>query len=809
MTVAGIILFSAVILPGCGWREEIPGDWGSRFSWLSDPVEQRFPPADQALELPGFRVAGVHYWQGNWNYNFWTNLKVGRIDEDLRRIREHGFNTILLNLPWGYFQPAAFPPSYSQRAFEKLTAVMEAAAKRRLYVILRVGTHEMLPEGIQGRPYLASDLLLDERESEAYSDLFRETAKRSAGWDHLLFLFFSWEDISAHIIKSTRERESRLDYMRGAVVFHDYLRRVKLSHWNQLWQTNYGSLEEMPFPAYGSRAYGEFLKFADQRLMNGLLPTVAEAARRGSPDVRLSYEIRVDSAPIFSQGLEAEPDWFDHRHTWNLTPDYQVVSAYFNPYWGDSNQGGFVSAERAAERLNYLLDQIEESVVDKPVFFDQLNFVDSSPRFRLNSRLKGEEEIARFLELSLETLYHRSLGYAVWALRAFEVNSLYNSSFEDDLEGWETEDPNLLQVENEGERFLTLEPGSIIHQKSSLPLDFGDDPFDFRLMARSQDGGRLSIRFEVPHEWVWRVAAAEELSPTTSWKEYRARLSIAHNYRLTLESTGSTAVQVDELSLFNWVQRSSVLGQQGEMIGRRSEILRRTNRSWRQASGRIGLEAPWAWSQESLARAGHIYDDGWVSQQVTVPLLVPWFDAALALEIYVAEEHIWREGNSVRVDLEDRSLGQHDLVPGLNRLSLPLGEPLHPRQWMLRLSFERALLPREWDPSSPDQRKLSAKLLLARVEGRLPEERRWTGEVVSAGEENQVRVVVQVAGEGGSPLESTLVLGHAGGQVGADETDSRGQAVLRLALDRQPGRPTPLFIEVPASEAAIRSVEIK
>lgn len=153
-------------------------NWASRYQWLLDPVAERFPPADEALELPGFRLAGVHYWQGNWNFNFWTNFKVNRVDDDLRQISEHGFNTILVTLPWGYFQPVAFPPTYHEPAFDKLALLAEAAARHHLYVILRVGTPEEVPEGIQGRPWIAPFLLLDDQELQAYADLFRETAQR-------------------------------------------------------------------------------------------------------------------------------------------------------------------------------------------------------------------------------------------------------------------------------------------------------------------------------------------------------------------------------------------------------------------------------------------------------------------------------------------------------------------------------------------------------------------------------------------------------------------------------------------------------
>lgn len=34
-----------------------------------------------------------------------------------------------MTLPWGYFQPEAFPPSYDEQAFKKLALLLEAAAR--------------------------------------------------------------------------------------------------------------------------------------------------------------------------------------------------------------------------------------------------------------------------------------------------------------------------------------------------------------------------------------------------------------------------------------------------------------------------------------------------------------------------------------------------------------------------------------------------------------------------------------------------------------------------------------------------------
>ena len=815
--VVALLLCCAGLAAGCSGGGEHHNEESS-FEWLLDPHEERFPPADQALALPGFRVARVHYWQGKWNFNFWTNLKASRIDDDFGRIRDHGFNTILLTVPWGYFQPRAFPPDYDDRAFEKLALLLDSAARHHLYVILRVGTLDELPAGIQGGRYRASSLLLEERELEAYSDLFRETARRTAAWKHVLFLFFSWEELSGHLFEAVRDVGSRLDYMKRTSAFRDYLAGRELSYWNERWQTHYQTVDEMPFPTYGSVAYGDFLKFADRQLMEMVLPRVAAAARRGAPRVRLSYEIRVDSEPVWSRGRDSEPDWFDHRTTWNLIPDYPIITAYFNPYWGAFNEGDVITPETAAERLTYMLDEMEERILGKPIFFDQLNFVDATPSFVLNSRLEGERDIGRFLELSLSTLKQRSLGYAVWAFRAYEADSLYNSSFEDGLRGWQTFEPDRARVSDDrvrGEKYLRLDPGGVVQQVSNLhPED--EDPFHLRLMARSSRGGKLAVRFEVDEGWRWRELSVRELSPPTEWQAYRVQLSHAKEYRLTLESIGSTAVELDELSLANYVQTSSVLDQEGRRLGRRSEIFTSNNLSWWAGVGKVGLETPSEWTQDDLAQAGHTYPDNWVSRQVVIPVLIPWYEAVLELQLYLPEDGSWSQGNLVQVKLEDSyvgefndgSLGEHLLSPGMNHLEIPVGEPLYPRHWKLRLSFRRGQGPVERDTASADDRILSAVLLAARVLPAGSIARYWKGQVIPSAGAEHVQAAVQVADGKGAPLGAALVVGHTGGRVEAGKTDRSGKVTLRLELD--PGRQSvPVFVEVLAANASISSVQAR
>ena len=68
---------------------------------------------------------------------------------------------------------------------------------------------------------------------------------------------------------------------------------------------------------------------------------------------------------------------------------------------------------------------------------------------------------------------------------------------------------------------------------------------------------------------------------------------------------------------------------------------------------------------------------------------------------------------------------------------------------------------------------------------------------------------VQVVDREGAPLNSVLVVGHAGGRVAAGTTDSSGQVVLKLEMDGQEGGSTPVFIELLDSKARILAVDIE
>src|ERR1051325_5446061 len=98
-----------------------------------------------------FRVKGTYYFQPKAAINnFWTWLDMEQAKADFQQLKQDGFNTIVLLIPWGLFQQSIQPITYNELAFRELDQLISLADSSGLKVILRVGSHEYVPRGAGG-----------------------------------------------------------------------------------------------------------------------------------------------------------------------------------------------------------------------------------------------------------------------------------------------------------------------------------------------------------------------------------------------------------------------------------------------------------------------------------------------------------------------------------------------------------------------------------------------------------------------------------------------------------------------------------
>jgi hypothetical protein len=570
--VAAAIVLLVLVQGFAGWTTTAPPRRDER-TW--SPSSAPLPTAKDALATPDFRITAVHFWQGNWNYTFWSNLKPAQVASDLRRIHALGFNAIVLTIPWGEFQVDSRHRIYSEDRFAKLDRLLAAAADEQLFVVLRVGTLEHIPPDIAGASsYSAPHLFFDDAQLAAYADLARETAQRTAAHANVLFLFFTWEDLMGFMNVPHEPEASRAAYARRVPAFTEHLRTQPIEHWNALWGTSYADVEAVGFPAYATAAYTELWRFADDRLVHHVLPTLATAAHAGDPAVRLSYEIRIDADPV---EVDGHVQGFDHTPTWDLPAGYDLVTTYFNPYWNALNQGDVIKPEIALRHFRRLLDEIAPHAKGRPIFLDQFNFVDSTPAFRNNSRLGSERAIAQFLQPALAELYRRALGYALWSLDRYEANVVYNSSFESGLDEWELLDGACGDVRDDaqrGERHLHLRPGCTVRQLVSAPWNPGaaspEVPYTVRLRVRGSGG---TMHFETEDGPSWKETAIRSFTASTEWTEVELTLPFAPRFRVGIVATSAGDLDVDDVTVFNHTQDAALCDTRGRPLGRRVQTV--------------------------------------------------------------------------------------------------------------------------------------------------------------------------------------------------------------------------------------------
>ena len=71
-------------------------------------------------------VRSATYFGDAWHINFW-NSEMEHLERDMKQIREDGFDSVILAIPWKEFQPGVEPVAYSDYAFDQLDRVMNAA----------------------------------------------------------------------------------------------------------------------------------------------------------------------------------------------------------------------------------------------------------------------------------------------------------------------------------------------------------------------------------------------------------------------------------------------------------------------------------------------------------------------------------------------------------------------------------------------------------------------------------------------------------------------------------------------------------
>ncbi len=212
------------------------------------------------------------------------------------------------------------------------------------------------------------------------------------------------------------------------------------------------SYDNIYIPARKDYAFKLFYDFYDD-FLNDLL----EDTQKVFPG--LSMEVRLDVDPVSAQDGNGETG-ASHYGTFQCG-NAEYTSLMYSVSMGHGF-GNVLSAEEAIKTMNEQLSLVRANNGGKPVFIDQLLYMDVTEGFEQNARL-AESHRGAYLTGIPDTLRTHTNGYAVWTYRNYTNNPVYNHQFALGTRGWNVTGGRV--VERAGSNQLYLESGGSLSQK--------------------------------------------------------------------------------------------------------------------------------------------------------------------------------------------------------------------------------------------------------------------------------------------------------------------------------------------------------
>ena len=388
-----------------------------------------------------------------WVINFW-NTESDHMDEELEQIASDGFNSIVLVIPWREFQPRVSPVSYNDYAFDKLDRVMRAAQAHGLWVNLRVSyTWDYYSKEDAKNRF--RDLLGDGKTREAWLQYVGKLYDYCSGYWNFYGGFITWEDFWNYAedapYGSTEKRIEEAE----RIGYQEYLKaNYDLDQISIYYQKSepFADYDSIYIPSRENPAYKLFYEYYDEILM-GLLRDAQEVFPN------LSMEVRLDVDPV--NGLAGNLVGAPHFKTF-ACQNASYTALMYSVSMGQKNEGERITAAQAVDEMQTQLQLVKSNNGGKPIFIDQLLYMDATEAFSYNAQLYEREREAYLVSIP-PVLRRFTNGYAVWSYRNYTNNPVYNSQFALGSRGWDTSRAQVKELDGSSQMYLQ-DGGSISQQ---------------------------------------------------------------------------------------------------------------------------------------------------------------------------------------------------------------------------------------------------------------------------------------------------------------------------------------------------------
>lgn len=502
-------------------------------------------------------IKAVHYFGSEWPINFWSS-ELYDVEKDMKQIKEDGFNSIVLVIPWGEFQPKLEPIKYNTEVISKLQYLIEEAEKKGLNVLLRLGyAWDFDPEVQMPNIERLRALYTDPKVYNAWLSYLEKINQVTTEYQNVLFGFLTWEDFWNVV-----EEASNLDTLEERIAisnslnFSSFLKgKYSLEELSEIYGQEIHSWEEVPVPEREKEAFELYYQFIDELLVEKFY----KPAQNKFP--KLSMEVRVDSDPVYLAGNEIE--WYSHKATFDL-PNSEYITTYYSPAMGALNEGDETSASEALKRQEILFADIKSFSNNKKIFVDQFLYTDNTPEFARNTKVK-RDELDDFIRGASEILGKYTNGYGLWVYKDYAANMLYNSQFEVGMKGWEVNRGDVEILEINGDNALVLKNQGSITQFFVKEGDF------YRKFSKTIKIWFNANAIDNPTNLTIKIGSItynKKINITNKMYKIEIPIEQIDNYNLSFEVEDGT-VAIDDIKLFSFVQEANIYtltGEKGKLL---------------------------------------------------------------------------------------------------------------------------------------------------------------------------------------------------------------------------------------------------
>ena len=491
-----------------------------------------------AAEKPAY-LKSVTYFGDEWPINYWGS-EDENMSSNFAKIKEDGFNSIILVIPWREFQPENGKEEWNQTAFDKLHKVMSCAEEHGLWVTLRIG-YSWDYYGPSELPSRFAGVTKKDSEDRAmwlrYSQAIYQAA---SAHENFHSGFITWEDFWNYVHNMGRNytEEERITLAQECG-YTEYLKAAHtLDEINQLYEKAFTSYDEIGIPDRKSPAAALFFEYYDQFLNEFLAET--QTVFPG-----ISMEVRVDGDPIY----ESEGNYYySHRVTYPCT-GAEYTALMYSVSMGQKNEYDRISAETALKSTNRTLSGLY-ALSGKKLYAEQLLYMDTTAEFAHNTQVL-EDEVDDYIRGLAPVMQEYTMGYGLWVYRNYVNNCVYNGQFGLGFTGWGY-GGNDKVLEIDGDHKAVLAKNGTVSQKLT---------------------GRLGHAEEIQVEfWAEPTAGAVSLEVSLGKQKKRVGVQKAGIIKLSFPWSGeydlqirtNRGVRLDDIRVYTYEQFGRIYGTHGE-----------------------------------------------------------------------------------------------------------------------------------------------------------------------------------------------------------------------------------------------------